>query len=258
MSRYFSIVTVTLNSEQTIERCLESLERQGRAKFELIVKDGGSKDRTVELIRKITNIRSYECTIIEGKDRGIYNALNIAIKQATGDWILILHSDDILEDMTLEYLLNLMPDGEDDRGIIAYGMCKHIDQHGRDQGVFRYSHLYLRSKLFMTLEHPATVISRKAYSILGGYSERFEIASDYEFFVRAIQSDILFIPVDRILAMHGVGGISQRQRLKALKECLQIKRKHGIIQRYELWLGMMYVYARDIIRTAKVAIFMTK
>ena len=88
-----TIVTVCLNSEKTLPFTLNSVLTQNYSDIEHIFVDGGSNDKTVELIENypLTNKK-----IIEAKGSKIYEALNIGIKNASGDIISILHSNDIL------------------------------------------------------------------------------------------------------------------------------------------------------------------
>jgi glycosyltransferase involved in cell wall biosynthesis len=88
-----SVVTVCLNSEKTIDRCLKSLIHQNYPKknIEHIIIDGGSTDNT---LKKITKKNKYIKFIQSKKDKGIYDAMNIGIKKCTGDIIVILNSDD--------------------------------------------------------------------------------------------------------------------------------------------------------------------
>ena len=88
-----SVVTVCLNSEKTIERCLESVIQQNypKNKIEHIIIDGGSKDSTIKIIKKKhKHIKFFRSQ----KDKGIYDAMNIGIKKCNGDLIVILNSDD--------------------------------------------------------------------------------------------------------------------------------------------------------------------
>ena len=89
-----SIITVCLNSEKTILRCMNSVinQKYPKNKIEYILIDGGSTDKTVEIIKKKENKIKYWHS---KKDKGIYDAMNIGLKHCTGEIIGILNSDDI-------------------------------------------------------------------------------------------------------------------------------------------------------------------
>jgi|TARA_B110000438_G_scaffold299974_1_gene351286 glycosyltransferase involved in cell wall biosynthesis len=87
----FSIITVTLNSEATIEKCIQSVINQNYQNCEYIIIDGGSNDNTLNIINKYKDKIS---VLISEKDNGIWDAMNKGINIATGDIIGFLNSDD--------------------------------------------------------------------------------------------------------------------------------------------------------------------
>ena len=86
-----SVVTVTKNSQKTVESTIKSFISQDYKNKELILIDGKSLDKTISIVNKYKNIIS---KLIIEKDKGIYDALNKGFKCANGDIIGILHSDD--------------------------------------------------------------------------------------------------------------------------------------------------------------------
>ncbi len=95
MSLKFSVITVSYNSENTIEKTIKSIIAQKYPDIEYIIIDGGSTDNTVNIIKK------YEQQItrwISESDQGIYDAMNKGINMASGDVISFLNSDDWYEE----------------------------------------------------------------------------------------------------------------------------------------------------------------
>ena len=88
-----SIITVSLNSEKYIERCIKSVKGQKypKNKIEHIVIDGASKDDTLKIIKKFQKFLYF---FESKKDKGIYDAINKGIKKSTGNIVGILNSDD--------------------------------------------------------------------------------------------------------------------------------------------------------------------
>ena len=88
-----SIVTVVLNQDKKIERSIKSVLNQNypKNKIELIVIDGGSKDKTLTKIKKYKKQIKYWHS---KKDKGLWDAMNIGIKKTSGDIIGILNADD--------------------------------------------------------------------------------------------------------------------------------------------------------------------
>ena len=90
-----SIIIPTYNSERTIKRCLDSIVEQTFADWEVLLMDGGSKDRTLEIARSYNDSR---IRIYSEPDKGIYDAMNKGIIKSKGEWLYFLGSDDCLCD----------------------------------------------------------------------------------------------------------------------------------------------------------------
>src|SRR4051812_26350361 len=88
-----SIVTVVLNGAQTLERTLRSVFDQEFEDLEYVIIDGGSIDGSVDIIRKYESRIGYWRS---EPDKGLYDAMNKAVRAARGRWILFLGADDEL------------------------------------------------------------------------------------------------------------------------------------------------------------------
>ena len=88
-----SIITVCKNSERFLASTIESVINQSYKNIEYIIIDGASTDSTCEIIKR------YESNIsfwMSEPDDGMYHAINKGLRIASGDYILILNSDDML------------------------------------------------------------------------------------------------------------------------------------------------------------------
>src|SRR6478672_5314000 len=86
-----TVVTPCFNSERTIRETLESVKRQDHPNVEHLVMDGGSKDKTLEILKEFPHLQW-----ISEKDEGHYHAMNKGIERATGEILLMLNADDCL------------------------------------------------------------------------------------------------------------------------------------------------------------------
>ena len=91
MGTSVSIITVVLNNEKYLQECFDSLHIQNYKNYEHIIIDGGSLDKTIDIIKK--NEAKIDYWISE-KDSGIYDAFNKGMAEAKGEYIG-LNSDDI-------------------------------------------------------------------------------------------------------------------------------------------------------------------
>ncbi|MFT5319366.1 MAG: glycosyltransferase involved in cell wall biosynthesis, partial [Chlamydiales bacterium] len=92
----FSIITITFNSEKFLEYTLQSIAEQDFTDYEHLIWDGGSTDKTLEIARSFPHVKIYE-----GKDKGISDAMNKGGMLAQGEFLLHLHSDDLLAHPTV-------------------------------------------------------------------------------------------------------------------------------------------------------------
>ena len=89
----FSIIVVCLNPGEKLNQTLDSILMQTYQDYEIVVKDGGSKDGSIEQMRSDERIRFFQ-----EKDTGIYDAMNQAVSHAAGDFVLFLNCGDIFYD----------------------------------------------------------------------------------------------------------------------------------------------------------------
>ena len=85
-----SIITATFNAEATVQDCLSSVQNQQDVSVEHIIIDGGSRNRTVNVVRSNGQVSR----LISEPDDGIYDAMNKGIGLATGEIVGILNADD--------------------------------------------------------------------------------------------------------------------------------------------------------------------
>ncbi len=97
-----SIITPCLNSEKTIRDTMESVLHQTYKNIEYIIVDGGSEDRTLEIIHEYEHLFNGRLKYISEKDNGIYDAMNKGIRQSKGKLIGIIGSDDYYETDAVE------------------------------------------------------------------------------------------------------------------------------------------------------------
>jgi len=212
-----SVIVPTLNSANTIARLINSLNIFSTANliWELIVVDGESTDATVNIVR------SFKCDIklIIEKDYGIYDAMNKGIKISTGDWLLFIGSDDYLNvRMDLSKLKKSFYKAEINHlNFISFVSIRDYGDSKEKLVPRPYLLPFINS-----IPHPSTFIRKK--EVENGYLLKYEIASDYEFFLRKFISGCKFLKVDSSLVIHSYGGISSNS-IKSQGEVRSIQRE---------------------------------
>lgn len=98
---YISIIIPVYNTEKYIERCLQSVLAQTYQQFEIIIVDDGSTDGSIEICKKYA-FKTSQIKIIQIKNSGLSVARNVGIRNASGDYICFVDSDDWIDCFLLE------------------------------------------------------------------------------------------------------------------------------------------------------------
>lgn len=112
MNRTISVIVPVYNVEKYLPRCVESLLAQTYKNFELILVDDGSPDRCPELCD--TYEKKYECIrTLHKANGGLSDARNAGMKIAQGEYITFIDSDDFVNPLYLELLIEGIRKGAD-------------------------------------------------------------------------------------------------------------------------------------------------
>lgn len=99
-----SIITPVYNVEKCIERSIKSVINQTNKDFELLLIDDGSKDRSIEIARSLLENSNINYKIITQENSGVSAARNTGIKEASGEYITFLDSDDYIDSRFIEFM----------------------------------------------------------------------------------------------------------------------------------------------------------
>ena len=103
-----TIMTPTYNRAYVLSRLHKSLCQQKRRDFEWLVIEDGSTDGTAELIYDCRDKSDFEITYVYKENGGKHRAINEGVVHATGDWIIIVDSDDLLTGDAVAKLYDVM------------------------------------------------------------------------------------------------------------------------------------------------------
>lgn len=206
----FSIITVSLNAQDSIAETISSVLSQDFDDYEIIVKDGCSTDDTVKMVPRDDRIR-----IIVEKDAGIYNAMNQAIKEAKGEYLLFLncgdklYSNDVLSAVAREIEKNQLENN------IVYG-----NRYTEELGIVTYPKKIKKNYFYYsTICHQASFIAHSLFETVGPYDENNKIVSDRVFFLDCAIKKVNYAYLDKTICEFQSGGVSQTEKgLKIAKE----------------------------------------
>ena len=216
-----SIITVTKNSEKYLQENIDSLSNQTYKNFEHLIIDGKSSDKTIEIIKKNLNkISFWESKI----DNGLYDAMNKGIKNATGDIIGILNSDDF-------YYADALSTVND-----YFTKYTDIDFLFGSVQKYKLMHEFNPKKIkwtfgFYTSHSVGFFIRKNSHLKLGYYDTQYKYSADYDLFYRMIVKKKMIgmsTKKNEIMGKFRQGGISSKIKyLDFLKENNKIRINNG-------------------------------
>lgn len=197
-----SVITVCLNSARTIEQCFKSVFQQTYANIEYIVIDGGSTDGTLDLIRKYEHALDY---CVSEPDGGLYQAMNKGLSLATGDFILILNSDDWYRRDCVESLVRARTYSAAD---IVCALALNVDAAGDGGQVTRHLPYDQSIRMRMPLRHETMLIAAGIHDRVGQYDDSYRIIADFEFTIRLFDAGCSVYELPRPLMYFRNSGVS--------------------------------------------------
>lgn len=215
-----SIVTATFNAASDLPRLIKSLRNQTTKNFEWIVADGGSSDKTLEILNQVKDMN---ITIDSRSDLGIYDAWNRAIGLASGRWVCFLGADDLIIPDAISKMLAFATDSAQPYDFIS----------GRAE-LYR-GDIFLRAfgkpwdwrsfKRYMCVAHPGSLHQMSYFDRYGLFDTSFKIAGDYEMLLRSgpsLKAGFL----DKVVVRMQTGGQSTGNKI-VFKETYRARLMHG-------------------------------
>jgi len=225
-----SIITVCLNSEDTIERTINSVLSQSYPHIEYIVIDGGSVDRTINIIGQYKEkISKY----ISEKDEGIYDAMNKGLSFATGDIVGFLNSDDYyVNERVIELIVGFMVA---DDVCCCYGDLEYVTRKKPDKVVRSWRSRPYEDGLFKKgwhPPHPTFFVRRHIFKKYGKFDLYYKISADYELMLRLLKKyKVKSCYIPNVLVKMRPAGISNKSLLHILRaniECYRAWRRNNL------------------------------
>jgi glycosyltransferase involved in cell wall biosynthesis len=219
-----SVVTPSLDQGAFLDQTIASVLKQGYDNLEYIVIDGGSKDNSVEIIRKYADRLAYWAS---EPDEGQTQAINKGLRRITGDVWAFLASDDTYEPGALQTVANAFTDPDVD---VVYGNCHYINTHGivtrtKRAGPFDRKHLLRNNCIWQ----PSVFLRRNVLERYGYLDETLRYSMDYEYWIR-ISGGIRARYVDAVLSNYRLHFESKSMRsvVEMSKEAMDVKHKYGV------------------------------
>lgn len=188
-----SVITVSYNAVNTIEKTILSVVNQSYPKVQYIVIDGGSNDGTLDIIKKYSDKIYYW---VSESDKGIYDAMNKGIDKSTGDYLLFLGADDILiVDLSavMSYLCN---------STIIYGNILKASNNELFSSHFDRFSLIRKNVPHQAIFYPKKVFQQFSYNL------KYKIYADWYLNIQCVSINMRRKYIDIPITLYNDFGIS--------------------------------------------------
>ncbi len=245
----FSIIVVCLNPGGKLNQTLDSVLAQTYTDYEVVVKDGGSRDGSIQKMRTGEKIRLYT-----EKDTGIYDAMNQAVAHAQGEYILFLNCGDLLySERVLEETNRYIKEAKAASPMILYGDTYSEKNHTlivsppRINGFTCYRNIPCHQSCF----YAASLCKEKPYE------EQYAIRADYDHFLWCYyEAGAKMIHMDQTVSSYEGGGFSenkknQERNRKEHKEITSRYMSRGELFKYRMLMWCTLAPLRSMLAESK-------
>lgn len=214
-----TVITVTYNSKDNLEKTVQSVLNQSYENIEYIIIDGSSTDGTVDIIKKYEDKIDYW---VSEKDAGIYDAMNKGIALAMGEYIMFMNSGDrffdinVLKELSVFLRKNQYPEIIYGKTVLEYDEnYKKIENPGEN----------IKFWFGLPFCHQSMVIKTKLQK--GNlFNTSYNIYSDYDNYYKLWVEEHQFTYVDETISCFNFDGLSSRLTLEGFREMYQIGSKY--------------------------------
>jgi glycosyltransferase involved in cell wall biosynthesis len=250
MNPFFSIITVTKNTEKKVDLTIKSVLSQNFNNFEYIIVDGYSKDRTFS---KIKEYKNKKIKVFRYKDRNFYDGLNYGVKQAKGKYIAILNSGDFFfsKDILITIKNKIL---KFDKYEFFFSNLIYLNNNLKINRIWKERRFNQNLNDVFNIPHP-TIFIKNEIAKKFKYNVSYKVSSDLDFIIRLFKNKIKYKYLNIFTVAMEQGGMSSNlKHLKLkLREDLIIHRKyfkhyivHFLIQKFNKLRSLNFVSRKNI------------
>jgi glycosyltransferase involved in cell wall biosynthesis len=213
-----SVITVVYNFEKGIRECIESVIAQNIKDLEYIIIDGGSSDKTMEIVRSYGDFIS---VIVSEPDQGLYDAMNKGLNIARGKYVHFLNADDrYYKANTLESLLPKL-----NEKAVCHAQLIYTQGSDRKRTIGKP---FSRKKELKgsRMPQPAMFVPRYMFDKVGNFNTKYKIAADYDMVLRLTNKFPTHF-ISQPVTIMAAGGLSYQRPDLSFLESMLIARNHG-------------------------------
>ena len=196
-----SLVTVVYNAVQEIEATMQSVLNQDYQDLEYIIIDGGSKDGTLEVIKRYKGRIAH---LVSEPDKGIYDAMNKGLALARGRYVAFKNAGDTYTDGSLTLAMQV---AQSTNAAVVYGNTEKVwpAYGGNDtvRSLLVSDHRLLKQR--SCLDHRSAFVRRDLHRL---FDTQYRLAADYDLFCELLVGGHRFEKINQVLSVMQGGGAS--------------------------------------------------
>ena len=226
-----SLILTTYNSKDNLGKTLNSIEKQDYPNIEVVIKDGGSTDGTLDVIRDYQEKCKLSMISISKPDKGIYDAMNQGYKLSSGEVILFFNDVFSTPDVVSK-MVKKMEIINPDTGKEYVGVHADLVYVDGDKVIRKWCMSEGSIYQGWMPGHPTLLLKREIYEKYGLYRTDFKIAADYEFMVRFLKdkaNKLAYLPETVIEMFYGgTSTVGLKSYIESFKEGYRALKINGI------------------------------
>ena len=233
-----SVITPVYNAERFIELTLQSVYNQTYGKFEIILVDDRSTDKSGEIIQRYSEEHPETIYILQEQNMGAAVARNKALSEAKGRYVAFLDSDDIWDDKKTELQMALMKEKD---AAFSFTAIEMIDENGevikkkrkvREKVDYKF---LLHNSMIPT---SSVIIDRKK---VGDFRMPLRRSGqDYATWLQLLRDGTVAYGLNEALVQYrkSVGSLSSN-KFKSIKQVWEIQTKDEKINKFSAFFNVM-------------------
>ncbi len=212
----FSVIIPALNEEKFLPKLLASLATQSERDFEVIVVDGSSKDRTVEMAKSFQN--KLPSLIIEvSKIASLPLQRNLGAKRASGEWFIFIDADSVLLPYFIERIAGYIDQYKPKLFTTWFRSDSEVPS---DALLTLLADMFIEGSLILHRQlspGPLTLVTREVFDSVNGYDESLKFSEDFDFAQRLSGKGINLKILRETLYVWSMRRIRKEGKLKMLQ-----------------------------------------